>query len=312
MIQPRIRFFVDHNRISMIADWIEACRLRTLPLTLACIGMGGFLAAADGGFNGLVFGLTLLTAALLQILSNLANDYGDTMNGADSDDRVGPSRAVQSGKISPGAMRNAVILLAVLSLISGISLLASTGSSREVFFVFLGFGVLSVLAAIGYTMGKRPYGYMGLGDVSVLIFFGLLGVMGTYYLQTHTISSTLALPAIACGLFATGVLNVNNIRDIESDKKAGKYSIPVRLGRTKAVYYHWGLLIIGWIAAICFVLFNYHSPAQWLFLISLPLFIINARAVKLMEHPDALDPYLKQMALSTLAFVLTFGLGQIL
>lgn len=296
----------------MLKHWIAAARLRTLPLALACIGMGGFLAAAGGHFNGAVFGLTLLTAFLLQILSNFANDYGDSMNGADSGDRQGPSRAVQAGLISGKAMRRAVLLSAVLAFVSGVLLLwLSLDSVRELS-VFLGMGLLSILAAIAYTVGNNPYGYAGWGDLSVLLFFGLIAVVGTYYLQSNLLEWQIFLPAATCGLFSVGVLNVNNIRDIESDKKAGKYSIPVRLGRKKAVYYHWFLLGMAWACAVAYILLGGGGAWEWLFVLSLPLFIINARAVLVKKTPQALDPYLKQMALSTLLFVILFGLGQVL
>lgn len=272
--------------------------------------MGGIIAYVENGFQPLIFFLTLATAFLLQILSNIANDYGDSMNGADSEERVGPSRAVQTGKISATAMRNAMILFAIFSLASGLTLLYLSITTMQEFWIFLGMGLVCIVAAITYTVGKNPYGYAGLGDISVLIFFGLIAVVGTYYLQVHELNWSIMLPATTCGVFAVGVLNVNNIRDIESDEKAGKYSIPVRLGRNKAVYYHWFLLILGWAAAIAYVILNYSSPWQWLFLIALPLFFINAKAVLVKKDPKKLDPYLKQMAISTLLFVIIFGIGQ--
>ncbi len=162
--------------------WIEAFRLRTLPLSLSCIGMAGFLAAAQNKFNGLIFFLCCTTTIFLQVLSNLANDYGDTVNGADHSERQGPKRAVQSGAISPGQMKNAIIIFVGLSLVSGIELLYSAfGFELKSFLFFLALGVLSIVAAIAYTVGKKPYGYIGLGDLSVLIFFGLVGVMGSLY-----------------------------------------------------------------------------------------------------------------------------------
>ncbi len=294
-----------------IKTWISAFRLRTLPLALSSIAMGSFLAAAQGKFNGLIFFLCCLTTIFLQILSNLANDYGDSVNGADHDERKGPMRAVQSGAISARTMRNAMFLFVVLSLISGISLLlVSFGLNYQLLIVFLGLGVLSIVAAIAYTVGKRPYGYAGLGDVSVLIFFGLVGVMGSYYLFTQTFSAELILPALTCGLFSVGVLNINNVRDIESDKKAGKNSIPVRIGKKNAAVYHWFLLFGGLIAAVIYSFSNYHSAFQFLFLITLPLFIKIGAAVS-KKPSDELDPYLKQMALSTFLFVMLFGFGLI-
>jgi len=295
-----------------LKHWIEAFRLRTLPLALACIGMGGIIAYMENGFQPVIFSLTLATAFLLQILSNIANDYGDSMNGADSEERVGPSRAVQTGKISATAMRNAMILFAVFSLASGLGLLYLSITTMQEFWIFLGMGLVCIVAAITYTVGKNPYGYAGLGDISVLIFFGLISVVGTYYLQVHELNWSIMLPAITCGLFAVGVLNVNNIRDIESDEKAGKYSIPVRLGREKAVVYHWFLLIGALILASIYVLLDFHGWQQFAFLLSIPFLYINGKAVQTKKIAMELDPYLKQMAISTVIFVLTFGIGQLL
>ncbi len=296
----------------MIKAWLSAFRLRTLPLALACIGMAGFLAAAAGQFNLLLFVLCCLTTVLLQILSNLANDYGDSINGADHADRTGPIRAVQAGIISAAQMKKAVIVFVLLSLFSGLSLLwFSFGWNWRALALFFGLGLLSIAAAIGYTVGKKPYGYIGLGDISVLIFFGLVGVMGSYYLFTHSVTWMELLPAISCGVFSIAVLNINNIRDIESDRSAGKFSIPVRIGKPKAVTYHWVLLIIGLSAALGYTLLQYQSLWQFLFLATVPLFIRNGMSVQ--NRPSSeLDPFLKQMALSTLLFVLLFGLGLIL
>lgn len=293
--------------------WVAASRPRTLPLALASIFLGSFLAAFYGSFTWLVLLLASLTTIFLQVLSNLANDYGDSIHGADSLEREGPARSVQAGHIKATAMRRGIYLFSFLSLGSGICLLLVALEFRwqELLF-FLGLGVLAIIAAITYTSGKRPYGYAGLGDISVFIFFGLVGVLGTYYLHTNAFRYVILLPASSCGLFATAVLNVNNIRDIRSDKSAGKYSIPVRIGRRAAVYYHWSLLGAGVLASVAYVLIDYRSPWQWLFLLSLPLLYINARAVKKKETAPALDPYLKQMAMATLAFVLAFGVGHML
>jgi 1,4-dihydroxy-2-naphthoate polyprenyltransferase len=295
-----------------IKAWISAFRLRTLPLALACIGMGGFLAAAQGAFRTDIFLLCALTTIFLQVLSNLANDYGDSIHGADHDERIGPSRAVQTGAISSTQMRNALIVFVALCLVSGISLLIlSFGFNWNAFLFFFGLGLMSILAAIAYTVGKKPYGYSGLGDLSVLIFFGLVGVMGSVYLFTQQINVLQVLPALSCGFFSIGVLNINNIRDIESDRKAGKFSIPVRIGKPKAITYHWLLLLSGLTTALLYVILTYTTPWQFLFLFTVPMFMLNGRAVqKKADHE--LDPYLKQMALSTLAFVLLFGFGQLL
>ncbi|GAB5526850.1 MAG: 1,4-dihydroxy-2-naphthoate polyprenyltransferase [Roseivirga sp.] len=293
--------------------WIKAFRLRTLPLALASIGMGTFLAAASGSFQGDIFALCALTTIFLQVLSNLANDYGDSIHGADGEQRVGPSRAIQSGVITPAAMKKAIAIFVVLSLASGIGLIyLAFGWSVKVFAIFMGLGILAIIAAITYTSGSRPYGYAGLGDISVLIFFGFIAVMGSAYLYEKELRWEYVLPAISTGLFSVAVLNVNNIRDIESDKVAGKYSIPVRLGRDKAVIYHWMILSVGYLTTLTYIVLNYSSPFQFLVLLVIPLLLKNARAVKVHEEASALDPFLKQMALSTLFFVILFGVGQLL
>jgi 1,4-dihydroxy-2-naphthoate octaprenyltransferase len=271
--------------------------------------MAGFLAASIHKFDLSIFLLCCLTTIFLQVLSNLANDYGDSIHGADHAERKGPSRAVQSGAISLAHMRNAVVLFSLLSLVSGIGLLLlSFGSNWKSIFFFLGLGLLSILAAIGYTVGKKPYGYIGLGDISVLIFFGLVGVMGSFYLFVHQISWQEVLPALSCGLFSIAVLNVNNIRDIDSDRMAGKYSIPVRIGKKKATMYHWMLLSGGLLSAIFYTILNYQSAWQYLFLLAAPLLIRNGMAIHKKSSAE-LDPFLKQMAISTLLFVLLFGIG---
>mgnify|MGYP004536038955 CR=1 FL=1 len=302
--------------------WISAFRPRTLPLALASILMGAFLAASQGRFNGAVVALAALTTVLLQILSNLANDYGDSQNGADSVHREGPQRAVQSGAISPEQMKRAMLLFGVASLVAGVALLwvALGFAGLWVFGAFLVIGLCAIWAAINYTAGSRPYGYAGLGDVSVFLFFGLVGVCGTYFLQAYRAADGWAgalplhvlLPAVSLGCFSAAVLNVNNIRDIRSDELAGKITVPVRLGPQRARVYHWLLLLLGLGAAILYVALNYHSPWQWLFLGAAPLLIFNGLQVWRRQESMQLDPLLKQMAMSTLLFVLLFGIGQVI
>ena len=247
-------------------DWIEAARPRTLPLALASIGMGAFLAASVGQFRWEVLVLTVLTTIFLQVLSNFANDYGDSIHGADGSDREGPQRAVQSGAISSAAMRRAMSLFALLSFISGVTLLfVSVRWNTQVLIIFLVLGLLAIVAAITYTAGRKPYGYAGLGDISVLIFFGLVGVLGSFYLHTAFFDPLTVLPAMSCGLLSVAVLNVNNIRDIKTDSIAGKKSIPVRLGRNRAVVYHWILLSLGILCSVIFVLLSYDTAYQWIF-----------------------------------------------
>ena len=296
-----------------IKAWIKASRLRTLPLALSCIGMGGFLAAIHQQFSWVILSLSLLTTIFLQVLSNLANDYGDSVSGVDSKEREGPGRAVQSGLISLKEMKNAIIVLAVLSFVSGVFLINLAFQTNWILIlIFLTLGVLAIYAAITYTAGKSPYGYIGLGDVSVFVFFGLIGVMGSFYLYAGNLVYDIALPAASCGLFAVAVLNVNNIRDIESDKQAGKRSIPVRLGRKKAVIYHWVILALGVISSMVYVSMNFQSLIQLSFLAVTPLVFMNAKAVYTKTKAMDLDPYLKQMAITTMLFVIVFGISHVI
>ncbi|MBO3270705.1 1,4-dihydroxy-2-naphthoate polyprenyltransferase [Hymenobacter defluvii] len=299
--------------VSPAKAWISAFRPRTLPLSLASIFTGGFLAAAHGQFRGSVFAIAVLTTILLQILSNLANDYGDSQNGADSIHREGPQRAVQAGHITPAQMKRGMLLFGALSLASGITLLwvALGLAAMWITISFFLLGLAAIWAAVNYTAGAKPYGYAGLGDISVFLFFGLVGVCGTYYLQTQTLPLLVLLPAAALGCFATAVLNVNNIRDIRSDKLAGKITIPVRLGPVAARRYHWLLLGVGFLCAVAYVALNYYSPWQWLFVLSAPLLVRNGLLVWQRQESMQLDPLLKQMAMSTLAFTLLFGIGQV-
>jgi 1,4-dihydroxy-2-naphthoate octaprenyltransferase len=213
-------------------------------------------------------------------------------------------------------MTKAIILMSVISFISG-SLLIYEGlkdTDSQTILAFFGLGVLAIIAAITYTVGKRPYGYMGLGDISVLIFFGWVGVLGTFYLHTHSLDWMNLLPASTCGLFAVGVLNINNIRDIESDIKTGKNSIPVRLGKAKAVVYHWFLLGGGFLCAVLYALLETSTFewSHWLFIVIIPLLLKIGMGVQKGQKPADIDPFLKVMALTTLLFVLTFGIGQLI
>lgn len=294
--------------------WIEAMRPRTLPLALASIIMGSLLAAADGMLKWPVAIMAGLTAVCLQILSNLANDYGDSIHGADHLERLGPKRAVQSGAISAGAMKRAIIVCTLLAGLSGLIALwlafALQGLFLFLFFIVL--GGAAIWAAVNYTAGKNPYGYAGMGDLFVLLFFGFVGVLGTYFLQAQRFLWLHLLPAASCGLLSVAVLNVNNIRDIGSDKKAGKQSIPVRLGPERARQYHWLLLGTAVLAAVLYVVIIEGSPWRWLFLLLLPFIWRNGNAVANTHDPLLLNPWLKKSSLLTLTFVIVFGIGQVI
>jgi len=292
---------------------IKAFRLRTLPLALSSVALGCFIAYSDGAFNLMVCILAASTTLFLQILSNLANDYGDSKHGTDSEKRVGPVRAVQSGKIAPLAMKRIVILFMLLSLFSGLWLIYEGTRGIPFFYVilFLILGLGSIAAAVKYTIGKNPYGYSGFGDLFVFIFFGLTGVLGTYFLNTQNLKWELLLPASAMGFLSAGVLNLNNMRDRVNDKVSGKNTLVVIMGIEKARWYHLFLLLGSVLAGLSYMLLNYHSPFQMLFLITIPMLWINVAVVFKNSIPEELDPYLRKLAITSLLFSLTFGIGLI-
>jgi 1,4-dihydroxy-2-naphthoate polyprenyltransferase len=287
---------------------MHAIRLRTLPLALSSILMGSFLAAYQGEFRLGVFLMAALTTICLQILSNLANDYGDSIHGADSAEREGPIRAVQSGVISLEEMKKAMVLLGGMSLVSGLILLYIALQDWKMFLLFLGLGIAAIIAAVTYTSGSKPYGYAGLGDISVFLFFGLLGVIGTYFLHSLSFDWSIVLPAVSLGFFSTAVLNINNIRDITADTKAGKKSIPVRIGRRKAVIYNWILIFGGNLALVLFAVLD-DAYGCLVALAVLPLMISVGKSVATKSLAKELDPYLKKMAVTTLLWVTAFGIG---
>jgi 1,4-dihydroxy-2-naphthoate polyprenyltransferase len=299
--------------MASIKSWVKAMRLRTLPLAVSSTLAGSFVAVADKKYEAVIIALAILTTLLLQVLSNLANDLGDSLKGTDNKNRVGPQRAVQSGEISVKEMIRGVAVVSFLTLLSGISLIfTGLGSFSWQVVFFLGLGVVSIIAALKYTLGKSAYGYRGLGDLFVFIFFGLLGVLGTYYLNAKELHTNVWLMAASVGFLSTGVLNLNNMRDIENDKASGKMTVAVNLGKSRARLYHILLITIGLIAGIAFTLLNYQSPRQFVFLIVFPLFIKDLIAISKTEIPRQLDPFLKKLALSTFFYVLLFGLGIII
>ena len=294
--------------------WISAFRLRTLPLALAGIILGSFLAASHHKHQWSITWMAILTATLLQVLSNLANDYGDFTKGTDNDDRVGPERAMQSGAINRSQMKGALILFSLLSLLSGLILLwLSFGTQKLIYAtLFLVLGLLAIWAAIKYTVGKSAYGYQGLGDLFVFIFFGWVSVVGVYFLHVQSIDLSVFLPASAIGLLSTGVLNLNNTRDIVNDKNSGKNTLAVKLGYENAKRYQVVLLIFVFMLSVTYSLWeglDILRQLYWISFVPLTLVVIKTWTT---QNPKDIDPYLKVQALSTLLFSITFGLGQIL
>jgi 1,4-dihydroxy-2-naphthoate octaprenyltransferase len=297
-----------------IRIWIKAFRLRTLPLALSSAILGSFLAYAQGTFQWKILLLATTTTLFLQILSNLANDYGDAMHGIDSIHRLGPSRVTQSGLVTKKQMRLVISLFVTLSLASG-SLLIFTGLHHiglKTILVFFLLGVSAIFAAIKYTVGKNPYGYIGLGDIFVFIYFGIVGVAGTYYLHVNTFDPWILLPSSAIGLLSSGVLNLNNMRDIENDARSGKRTLVVYIGKKAAKIYHLVLISLSIVFSLVYTFVHFNSFYQFLFILTCPLFVLNVIVVMKNTEPGELNRELKKLALSTFAFSVTFGLGLIL
>jgi 1,4-dihydroxy-2-naphthoate octaprenyltransferase len=290
--------------------WIHALRLRTLPLSISGIILGSALAFYKGFDNYLVLGFALLTTLLFQILSNLANDLGDSLKGTDNAQRVGPTRAVQSGVISPKEMKNAVILTSFLSFISaGILIYFGTQEMPQAtIFFYISLAIACVAAAILYTVGKKAYGYNGLGDFMVYLFFGLVSVMGVYPLFAKTIDWNLLMPASTIGLLSTAVLNLNNMRDRVNDAASGKRTLVVMMGGDLAKIYHTFLIVIALGLHLYFISELHHDMA---FIGLLPgvVLLLHVRKVMQTKNPKDFDPELKKVALSTFALALLTAVG---
>lgn len=304
-------------------DWIKAARLRTLPLSLSGIIMGAFIAKwrlyGEGGFwDWKIFALALVVTLLYQVLSNYANDYGDGVKGTDAKRASeAEARAVASGKITAKQMKSAVILFSALSFIATIALLyiAFIPNYMNEFYIFIGLGVACILAAIGYTVGKKPYGYMGLGDLFVFVFFGLVSVCGSYFLFTKSFSWDMLLPGAAIGMMSMAVLNLNNMRDIESDKLSGKNSFALRIGFKNAMIYEMILLQLPLILILLFLGVNgfFQTQNYYVFIVMilmLPLMKVR-RKIMAVKNPRELDPFLKQVGIMTfvMAVLTAFGLN---
>jgi 1,4-dihydroxy-2-naphthoate polyprenyltransferase len=284
-----------------IKAWISAARLRTLPLSVSGILVGSFYAFAQGFTNWIILGLSLLTTLGLQVLSNFANDYGDGVKGTDNENRIGPLRALQSGAITPAEMKRGIIITSALTLASAVALIyVSFGSDNfgySLFFFFL--GLAAIVAAIKYTVGASAYGYRGLGDVFVFIFFGLVSVLGCYFLYVKTVDALLVLPAIAIGLLSVAVLNLNNMRDIISDAMSGKNTLVVQMGAAKAKIYHLLIILTALILTLIFAILYMFEIKQYIFLIAYIPLLLHLKTVAKNTEPRHLDPELKKVALST-------------
>ena len=293
--------------------WIRAARPRTVLLSFSGVLLGGFLAIAkapepvEGPTPWLCLFFCALTAVLLQILSNLANDYGDFKKGTDSAKRIGPQREMQSGAITEKEMRLGIAVVSAMCLVSGALIFVFARLSWQELAVFAALGLGAVLAALFYTLGKHPYGYQGLGDLFCFLFFGWAAVAGTFYLATKTLDFSVLLPASAMGFLSNAVLNINNMRDVENDRASGKNSLVVKMGLKKAFVYH--CLLIGG-AFVCLTIYLVLHHAAWyayLFWLLFPIFLKDLIAIK-KTTPELLDPFLGRQVKHSFLLVVVYGL----
>lgn len=302
--------------------WIEAARLRTLPLSVSGIIVGSMFALANPTdtiltptevFNWKLFAFAILTTLGLQILSNFANDYGDGVKGTDNEDRVGPKRTIQSGLISPKAMKKAIVITSSLTLLSAISLIYIAFGASNLFYslFFFVLGILAIASAIRYTVGNSAYGYRGFGDIFVFVFFGLVSTIGVNFLYSKQIDFILFLPATAIGFLSVGVLNLNNMRDVLSDQKSGKNTLVVKMGLENAKKYHYFLIIGAMVLVLLFAILSQFNFDQYLFIIVYIPLIKHIQTVSKNQDSRLLDPELKKVALSTFTLSVLLALCMI-
>ena len=307
--------------MAKLKNWVKAARPRTLLLSFSGVLLGGFLAIAEipdpavaehsrsieGPTHWLVILFCALTAVLLQILSNLANDYGDFKKGTDGAKRVGPQREMQSGAITEKEIQKGIAVAAALCLLfGGFLIFVFARLTWQELAVFTALGLGAVLAALLYTLGKHPYGYRGLGDLYCFLFFGWAAVAGTFYLATKALDFSVLLPASAMGFLSNAVLNINNMRDYENDRASGKNSLVVQLGLQKAFVYHCALIVGAFVCLTIYLILKHAPVYSYLFLWLFLLFFMDLRAIK-KTQPELLDPFLGRQVRNTFLLVLAYG-----
>lgn len=294
-------------QIKKIKPWLVSLRLRTLPLSASCVIMGSFLAAFTGLFNTHIFILALITTFLLQILSNLSNEYGDIVKGTDSEGRIGPERSIQKGEITLHQMKRMILMTVFTVSVSG-SVLVIYATDSLYTFIFILIGAAAIVAAVKYTVGEKPYGYRAMGDLFVLLFFGPVGVIGTFFLHTGFFRTDIILPSLSTGLLSVAVLNLNNMRDAENDLKHGKITLAILLGKSRSRLYHFLLISSACIASILFAYLNNFSALKYCYLISFIPLMCSLLTVGKYSDPALLDPELKKTAISNLLHSILFGI----
>ena len=305
-----------------VKSYIKAARLRTLPLSISGIILGSYLGnefvnsllehtIRTSIWESSIFWLAIFTTVGFQVLSNYANDYGDGIKGSDKN-RTGEARMVSSGAITPKQMKTAMISTTTITLLIALLLIYVAFGSENFGYsiLFFGLGIASIAAAIKYTVGNSAYGYSGFGDIFVFLFFGLLSVVGSYFLYTKMINFEIFLPAFSIGLLSTAVLNLNNLRDREQDKTNKKNTLVVKLGVVRAKKYHYFLIIGALITALIYTVLNFSSIYEFVFLVAFIPLVKNMITVSRNNTPEELDGELKKVALCTFLFAILFGIGQ--
>lgn len=292
-----------------IGCYFKSLRLRTLPLSLSGIVVGVGLAAADYNVDDLTVALIALTTVLLQVLSNVSNEYGDFMSGTDlSESRVGPTYS--QGVLTSSDYRRMIAVVAVLCCVSGVLMVWRSFSTlfclESILLLIL--GASAIMAAVRYTLGRNPYGYRGWGDVYVFLFFGVVSVLGSYFVAAHQLKTwLLMLPAASIGFFSVAVLNVNNIRDMASDAST-RSTVPLKIGARNAKIYHTLLIAAGWVAMLVYSSLRWFDIMHFAYVLTLPLFIIHIIGV--WKHEGAeLDKYLPMLVISTFIFSILVAFG---
>ena len=299
--------------MSNIRIWISAARLRTLPLSISGILTASAAALRQGEFSVTIMILALLTTLGFQVLSNFANDYGDGVKGTDNANRVGPARAMQSGLLTAKQLKRGMVITTVFTLlVASLLIFVAFGNENIILsVVFFNLGIAAIIAAITYTVGKKAYGYRALGDVFVFVFFGLVGVMGCYFLFTQSLSDFIVLPAMTIGLLSAAVLNLNNMRDRLADAAVQKNTLAVVLGASWVKVYHVMLVIGAFLSALVYFVVIASSWQLYLPLLAFVPLFLNIAVVLKNESPPLLDPELKKVALGTFLFALIFLLVEI-
>jgi len=296
--------------MSKFSSAVRSMRLRTLPLSLSGVCLGMMLAASDYRISWVVALFTILTTVSLQILSNLSNELGDHYHGTDTKDRLGPSYGLMEGGLTVSEMKGLIAGVIALCVIFGLLMIffsfGTLFSLESICLMMLGGAAIS--AAMKYTLGRNPYGYQGLGDLFVFIFFGIVSVLGAYFVAAHTIPSWIfLLPACTIGFFSIGVLNVNNIRDMKTDAE-NRVTVALKLGEKNARIYQTVLIVLGWICMIAFCMLRFFDPWHYLFVLTLPLFIKHLLGVWKYSGKE-LDKMLPLLVMSSFIFSLLAGFG---